>query len=225
MPRTPKNTCPSGHPYSEENTYVDPRGTRCCRTCRRARTRIWHHQTEAPALKAARREARAGYRPPPIKVPCYSSDFGNWLSGFTDGEGSFLAGVSHDHINIKFSIKLRDDDRPVLENIRTTLGIGSIYASKPSASCRLRANPACEYAVTSLIDLHSVIVPHFDLYQLRAKKASDFAIWREIVTIAVGYKRGGGRLLDKAGSALLPRIQRLREVRRYRPRDTPPLSA
>lgn len=28
--------CPEGHPYTEENTYRHPAGSRACRTCRRA---------------------------------------------------------------------------------------------------------------------------------------------------------------------------------------------
>ena|ERR1017187_9891063 len=31
--------CPQGHPYDEENTYVDPDGARRCRTCHRAEAR------------------------------------------------------------------------------------------------------------------------------------------------------------------------------------------
>lgn len=31
-----KTHCPLGHPYDDENTYVNPRGERSCRTCRRA---------------------------------------------------------------------------------------------------------------------------------------------------------------------------------------------
>lgn len=31
-----RTRCPSGHPYDEVNTYRDPRGSRHCRTCRRA---------------------------------------------------------------------------------------------------------------------------------------------------------------------------------------------
>lgn len=31
--QTEKTECPRGHPYSEENTYVDRRGWRQCRTC------------------------------------------------------------------------------------------------------------------------------------------------------------------------------------------------
>ena len=29
--------CPSGHPYNEENTYVNPKGSRECRACRQRR--------------------------------------------------------------------------------------------------------------------------------------------------------------------------------------------
>lgn len=35
-----KTHCAKGHPYDEENTYVDPRGWRKCRTCMRARWRV-----------------------------------------------------------------------------------------------------------------------------------------------------------------------------------------
>ena len=34
-PRREKTCCPKGHPYNEENTYIDPRGNRNCRECRR----------------------------------------------------------------------------------------------------------------------------------------------------------------------------------------------
>lgn len=34
-----KDSCPKGHPFSPENTYVDPRGARRCRTCRAAESR------------------------------------------------------------------------------------------------------------------------------------------------------------------------------------------
>ena len=35
-----KTHCPQGHPYSEENTYTRPSGSRCCRTCRRESQRV-----------------------------------------------------------------------------------------------------------------------------------------------------------------------------------------
>lgn len=30
-----KVTCPHGHPYDSANTYINPKGWRLCRTCRR----------------------------------------------------------------------------------------------------------------------------------------------------------------------------------------------
>src|ERR1035441_8724960 len=35
-----KAHCPQGHPYDETNTYVSPRGSRSCRTCRRAAEQV-----------------------------------------------------------------------------------------------------------------------------------------------------------------------------------------
>lgn len=31
------SACPQGHPYSSENTYINPQGGRSCRTCKRER--------------------------------------------------------------------------------------------------------------------------------------------------------------------------------------------
>ena len=46
---TLKTECPSGHPYDGTNTYVDPRGNRQCRACRRE---------QGARSDARRREAR-----------------------------------------------------------------------------------------------------------------------------------------------------------------------
>lgn len=40
-PRASKTHCPAGHPYDEANTYVDTRGSRNCRTCRRESGLRW----------------------------------------------------------------------------------------------------------------------------------------------------------------------------------------
>lgn len=36
-----KTECPKGHPYDAGNTYINPSGSRVCRTCARERTREW----------------------------------------------------------------------------------------------------------------------------------------------------------------------------------------
>ena len=47
-------TCPQGHEYTPENTYVSPNGSRFCRTCKRARG-----NTARDAWRRRQREARA----------------------------------------------------------------------------------------------------------------------------------------------------------------------
>lgn len=46
--------CPAGHPYDEENTYVDKRGRRACRECGRlyARAKYWRNKGQPPPPQA-----------------------------------------------------------------------------------------------------------------------------------------------------------------------------
>lgn len=41
--RNPKPNCPQNHPYSGDNLYIDPRGRRVCRTCKREWARRKHN--------------------------------------------------------------------------------------------------------------------------------------------------------------------------------------
>jgi hypothetical protein len=50
----PRTHCPHGHALSDENVYVDRRGTRNCRTCKRL-----SDEARRPGVNAARRAARA----------------------------------------------------------------------------------------------------------------------------------------------------------------------
>jgi hypothetical protein len=42
-----KTHCPHGHPYDEENTFINAKGSRMCRTCTRERTRAWRKKVAA----------------------------------------------------------------------------------------------------------------------------------------------------------------------------------
>lgn len=42
-----KTHCPKGHPYDDDNTYINSFGRRSCKVCRKERSRIWmkeHYQ-------------------------------------------------------------------------------------------------------------------------------------------------------------------------------------
>lgn len=62
-----KTECPVGHPYDEINTYIEPKGSRVCRECRRVRERALpnrpltsQQRARKTELQRRRRAALAG---------------------------------------------------------------------------------------------------------------------------------------------------------------------
>lgn len=112
---------------------------------------------------------------------------GDYIAGFVDGEGCFALkfrrDIRHERKNkpvyfywdIEFVIALREDDREILQKIKSTLGCGKINISRKGQEVR--------YAVNNINDLAEKIVPLFNKYQLRAKKKHDFSLWKEAVEI------------------------------------------
>jgi hypothetical protein len=46
-----KDRCTSGHLFTDDNTYIDPRGARYCLTCRRRRDRERYHRLAAQGIQ------------------------------------------------------------------------------------------------------------------------------------------------------------------------------
>lgn len=106
--------------------------------------------------------------------------FGHWLAGFADGEGSFVVTpTQRGCYRFMFQLRVRDDDAGIIEEIATTLGIGRVYRYKASARA-WKSKPTAEWKVYRQ-DECLALVEFFDRFPLRAKKARDFAIWREAV--------------------------------------------
>lgn len=150
-----------------------------------------------------------------------SDQFGYWLAGFTAGEGCFYAGIAHTrgykYLRLSYSISLRTDDRPGLEYIQETLGIGKLYNVKQSGG-----NPhgLASYTVHRIADLYHVIVPLFEKYPILPcfKKARDFQIWKELVEIHYlqGGKQGPGIFLPQAyWDKVEPLVEQLKAARQY----------
>lgn len=116
--------------------------------------------------------------------------FGHWVSGFTDGEGSFMlralhaSGLQKWNALARFNITLRADDLEILVSIRQFFGCGRL---REFANWRrggiLNAKPVAVFSVTNAADLVAKVIPHFDTFPLRAKKRRDYAIWREGVLL------------------------------------------
>lgn len=51
--------CPHGHAYTEENTYLDGKGSRVCLTCKKAAARRWYEQHRELTIERARQWSAA----------------------------------------------------------------------------------------------------------------------------------------------------------------------
>ena len=131
-----------------------------------------------------------------------------YVVGFVDGEGCFTVSVSQRNsrsveVRPMFEIELRDDDRPILERIRATLGCGNIYRL---AYERYGWYPHAKLKVSNIVDLSQRVVPFFERYPLQAKKARVFEPFATIVKMVA---RGEHRT-----SQGLQRIRQLKEEHR-----------
>jgi len=124
----------------------------------------------------------------PFPTSIDRDSFGNYLSGFTDGEGCFQLVWKTNTPMIRFTIGLRADDLQILKLIQSFWGCGGILFHKPTEKSRLKwkvnACPACQFYIRTTPELVNIVIPHFEKYPLRAKKARDFLIWKRGVSLA-----------------------------------------
>src|SRR5262249_33109350 len=106
------------------------------------------------------------------------------------------------------------------------LGCGRLF-DEETYQKTVNGKPETRLIVAKAKDLVTSVIPHFERYPLRAKKAKDFAIWREGVNLLYRMvlkgkvRRVGGRTgfasnwtaQDKAEFQTL--VQALRAVRRF----------
>lgn len=146
-----------------------------------------------------------------IKV---SGDWGNWFAGFTDGEGYF--GIVKNkkcsrgaRYRCHFKISLRDDDQFILEEIRDTLGMGTIGNCPADVSDGSNRQASSMFQVDAAKDC-AKLVEIFERFPLRAKKKHDFSVWRcAVVELQKPVSNRNPELLEYY-------FHRIKQVRRYR---------
>jgi hypothetical protein len=104
----------------------------------------------------------------------------NYVTGFTDGEGCFLVGISPDskyktgyRVKAIFQIGLHEKDFALLEQIKLFFGVGHIT--------KLGAE-SIQYRVSGLDDLN-LIINHFDHYPLLTCKHYDYLFFKEVINL------------------------------------------
>lgn len=123
--------------------------------------------------------------------------FGHWLSGFTDGEGSFFLHFGKAQVHVRFAIQLRADDADIIHSIKSFWGCGYIHFRHRKQD----KSPMVSFSVSSLSHHINIIVPHFERFPLRAKKAKDFVIWRKGLDVALSVKNRRRRMIGLGGGS------------------------
>jgi hypothetical protein len=107
-------------------------------------------------------------------------DIGNYIAGFTDGEGSFNISVMKrkDYSKkwkIRASFNISQKDRKILEFIRKVFECGTL---------RERSDGVVYYEVTDIDSLSMRIIPFFNRFGFLSKnKKKNFFIFSEIVRL------------------------------------------
>ena len=105
----------------------------------------------------------------------------NWVTGFTDAEGSFgvyisqRKGTKYWSIVPSFEIGLHSKDLATLYKIKDYFGVGSISIRKTRAFA--------SFKVSSISDLKNKIIPHYTNFPLQTQKRVDFNLWVKIINL------------------------------------------
>ena len=103
-----------------------------------------------------------------------------FITGFTDGDGSFSVSIAKKKSGIGwkiqpiFTIGLDPKDLDLLVQIKAYFKVGKIYTS---------ARGIVYYTVGSTKDIIKYILPHFDKYNLATLKLKDYLVFKNIVLL------------------------------------------
>ena len=106
------------------------------------------------------------------------------ITGLIDAEGSLGISLIKNAkrktgyiITFYLEIGLNKKDKILLETVKSTLGVGSIFYKAKDETYR--------WKVSNVKDLHEVIIPHLISYPLISKKQADFKLFNNIVDIVI----------------------------------------
>lgn len=105
----------------------------------------------------------------------------NYIVGFVDGEGCFCITRDKSSYRLLFEIELRENDKPILEAIQSTLGCGQIYYLEYERYAKWQ--PHIKLKVSNFRDIYTKVIPFFKRYPLQAKKRFDFQKFCEVAEL------------------------------------------
>ena len=110
----------------------------------------------------------------------------DYIVGLVDGEGSFTFRLNtnparRNRMEPRFYLKLRAEDKSLLEALRNFFGCGKVYIQKDS---RPHHSLCFRFEVGNRSDLQKIVIPFFMKHPLRSQsKQRDFRAFREAMHI------------------------------------------
>ena len=107
----------------------------------------------------------------------------HYVVGFVDGEGCFSVSIGRKRfqvpeVRLMFEIELREDDEPILKEIKKVFNCGAIHYL--SYERYKKWKPHVKYKVGSFRDIKERIIPFFRKYPLQAKKQKQFELFCKV---------------------------------------------
>ena len=113
---------------------------------------------------------------------------GNYLAGFTDGEGCFYVGV-HPNTNVtlglqvipEFHVSQNGERISVLQLFVDVLGCGAIKKNASASSRDNSRDKTYVLVVKRHSDLYEKVVPFFERFPLRSEKQQEFLKFAQVI--------------------------------------------
>ena len=121
----------------------------------------------------------------------------DYIVGLTDGEGSFSVHLHPPHkigeswtnyyrAECHYYIKLREDELPLLKEVKKFFGCGKLYLQKDK---RLNHRNCYRFEISSYEKIKEVVIPFFQKHPLRGvNRKNDFGLFCKIFKIATERK-------------------------------------
>jgi hypothetical protein len=192
---------------------------------RRGEVEIWRRAVEAwtswpgeralvlRRLRERLRESRR-FRPPddrPLASPETPEVLRFYLHGLIAAEGSFSLRTG----DVGLSVHMRADERPLLEMLARTTGVGRVRDQPASGTSR----PSATWEVSRLADVER-LAGWLEPEALRGRKAAELEIWKRAVQERAAARAAGTRV---ARSRMRQLVSELQAAREYRPGVVTPI--
>ena len=148
----------------------------------------------------------------------------DYVVGLTDGEGCFYVLVRPPYnrnggamVQLRFFIKVQEEDREMLEKVRDALNCGAVYFQHET---RMNHAQCYRYTVGSHRDILGKITPFFEMYPLQSvSKLRNFKIFRQVadlVSRGTHHRKAGINEIQQLKSQMNHRTRVVREIRTLR---------